>query len=85
MERFDFLKELYSSMLKNAVPSVIKCMNIEQCSKRSGQDRFIELELLPHDCQLIPPTLDLLLGALKLGYAHRDIRWPNVLRVTDED
>ena len=24
-------------------------------------------------------------GIHKLGYAHRDVRWPNILYVTDED
>jgi serine/threonine protein kinase len=54
------------------------------------------LKLKPCGLQIVPDSLNLLLSALrsvlralegihKLGYAHRDVRWPNILYVTDED
>ena len=55
---------------------------------------YIKLFILPHGFQIIPQNLTQLLIDLKcvlralasvhqLGYAHKDVRWPNILCVTD--
>jgi hypothetical protein len=95
---YDFLKKLYQSMDKNSVPYVCRCNNITTITK-TGKNRphqqFLQLMLVPHGCQIKPHNLEILLNALgcvlralegvhNLRYAHCDVRWPNILRVSDD-
>jgi hypothetical protein len=95
-DRMDFLTTLYAVMKENSVPFVCQCRSLEIISKKGRyQGTFIQLTITPLGCEFIPPTLDLLLKALrcvlqalegvhKLDYAHADVRWANILRVSDD-
>lgn len=78
----------------NAVPCVPTLLDIRERNEQTEYGRIIELFILPHGCQTMPISLDALLIALKcvlralvgvhkLGYIHQDIRWPNILYVSD--
>jgi hypothetical protein len=95
-ERYEYLDSLYTIMLREKVPHVIECWRISKSPKRLGDIRYILLKLKPCGLQIVPSSLNLLRSALrsvllalegihKLGYAHCDVRWPNILYVTDED
>jgi hypothetical protein len=96
-KRFEYLNSLYDSMIKERVPHVIERWEISKSQKMLGGGiRFIVLKLKPCGLQITPSSQNLLLSALrsvllalegihKLGYVHRDVRWPNLLCVTDED
>jgi len=96
-KRFEYLNSLYDSMFKERVPHVIERWEISKSQKMLGGGiRFIVLKLKPCGLQITPSSQNLLLSALrsvllalegihKLGYVHRDVRWPNLLCVTDED
>eukprot|EP00475_Leptophrys_vorax_P012915 TRINITY_DN19292_c0_g1_i1.p1 TRINITY_DN19292_c0_g1~~TRINITY_DN19292_c0_g1_i1.p1 ORF type:complete len:200 (-),score=44.27 TRINITY_DN19292_c0_g1_i1:28-627(-) len=95
-ERYEYLDSLYAIMLKERVPHVIERWNISDSGKRLGDTRYILLKLKPCGLEIVPNSVDQLLSALrsvflalegvhKLGYVHRDIRWPNVLCVNDKD
>jgi serine/threonine protein kinase len=95
-ERFEFLRDLYSSMQHHDIPHVIRCMKIEISGKKRGAEKYIDMHFLPHGCEVLPSSLKSFITAIrcvllaleglhKIGYAHRDIRWPNILRVTDQN
>ena len=83
-------------MRSEKVPHVIECCNITESAKRLGNMRYINLTLKPCGIEHVPSSLKELVSAIRcvllalqgvhnLGYAHRDVRWPNVLYVSDED
>jgi len=93
--RLNFLRELYSAMETKSVPFVCHCREMSITPKKDNGEDFIQLMITPFGCEFKPQTLDLLMRALscvlralegvhKLGYAHCDVRWPNVLRVSDD-
>jgi hypothetical protein len=95
-KRYKYLNTLYTVMLKERVPHVIECWEISKSSKKRGKTVFITLKLKPCGVEIMPSSQTQLLSALgsvllalegihKLGYVHSDIRWPNILFVSDED
>ena len=84
-------------MLWERVPHVIERLRIMVSPQRLGNPiKYIVLNLIACGIERVPDQLNLLLPALRsvllalqgvhnLGYAHRDVRWPNVLYVSDED
>jgi serine/threonine protein kinase len=95
-KRYKYLDTLYTVMLKERVPHVIECWEISKSSKKRGETVFITLKLKPCGLEIMPNSQTLLLSALRsmllalegihrLGYVHRDIRWPNILLVSDDD
>jgi hypothetical protein len=95
-QRFEFLQTLYDILHKNSVPCVSKCPDIRKCTKRKRDKQFIELFILPLGCQVLPQSVEQLLTALKCvlralvglhqhKYAHQDIRWANLLYVSDNN
>jgi hypothetical protein len=96
-DRLSFLEKLYEDMKDSEVPHVIKCRRVRP-AKQNGSELFncISLELTPIAVEVKPVSekvcksaIQCVLKALsafhKLGYVHRDIRWSNVLCVTDTD
>jgi serine/threonine protein kinase len=95
-EKYVYLKTLYATMLRENVPHVIELSEISPSTKAPDQKQYIALKLKPCGLQIIPNSLNSLISALRcifqaleaihrLGYAHRDVRWPNILCVADED
>ena len=95
-EQFLYLQDLYTVMRSEKVPHVIECCNISDSRKRLGNMRYINLTLKPCGIEHVPSSLKELVSAIRcvllalqgvhrLGYAHCDIRWPNVLFVNDGD
>ena len=95
-ERLQFLEQLYRSMSLLPVPFVSRCHEIRKCTRTVDDAGFIEIVIVPIGCRLIPPTINLLITVLScvlralrgvhdLCYAHCDIRWANILRVTDDN
>jgi len=93
-KRFEFLKGLYVALSQNSVSCVPKVKDIRKTRDQTEFGRIIELTILTHGCKIMPKNLDELLIALKcvlsaldgvhtLKYAHQDIRWPNILYVSD--
>jgi len=91
---YDYLHELYTAMQRDHVPHVIELVKMSMINLVSAG--YIYLKLSPCGIQRIPQTkkeflfafksiLQALEGVHKLGYAHLDVRWANVLSVTDED
>jgi hypothetical protein len=95
-EKFDYLETIYRLLSVQSVPHVPELLEIKESLKKRGDIRYIELKLRPCGLEIIPQSLQLLLFALnsvilalesihKLGYVHRDIRWPNIIYVSDKD
>ena len=93
-ETYDYLEKLYRIMISERVPHVIERWGI--LVKRRGDAIYIELKLRPCGLEIVPTSVDQLLSALrsiflalegihKLGYVHRDIRWPNILWMSEGD
>jgi len=91
---YAYLNEIYSVLRREKVPHVIELTNSSWTIVENVG--YIFLKVTPCGIQRVPKTNKELLSALKsvllalegihkLGYAHRDVRWPNVLSVTDED
>jgi len=94
--REKFLWELYVSLKKHAVPFVPKCTYFRQCSTIVNDIGVIEVRFTPLGLHILPQSFEELLVALKcilqaldsvhkLGYAHGDIRWPNILHISDNN
>jgi hypothetical protein len=96
-DRLNVMEKLYDDMKDAEVPNVIKCRRIRP-TKRNGSELFntITLELTPIAVEVKPMSekvcksaIQCVLKALsafhKLGYVHRDIRWSNVLSVTETE
>jgi len=95
-DRAKFLWELYGSLKKHTVPFVPKCTYFRKCSTIVNDFGFMEVRFTPIGLQILPQSFEELLVALKcvlqaldgvhkLGYAHGDIRWPNILYTSDNN
>ena len=96
-QQYNYLQILYATLLQHSVPHVIECLKIsEELPESQIDSRTIVLKLKPCGIERLPHSLNEFVSAIRcvlqalqaihrLGYVHRDVRWPNVLCVKDYD